>query len=441
MRPHPAPRRKGARRGRAGTITGLPTRAHADRHVTTRSAPGKGLFRPGRSIRDAAFVDVRRFADHNAAFGYNVGDRLIRAVADMIEVEVSSHLPSCFVAPGRRSILITRPVRAGPAALRSSTASTIPRAGWSTSTVRPLRPASTARAGCRSRRSGCCCSTALRSSRRRAGSTRLERQMQDRCHNSGKARANRPVRLFVDERRVPPASTISTPAANPLAAPAGDFDSIVTSVAETAWSKTAPDQRDNASGSLRATRGERLVRWGLATGHLAVLATAATRRRVGHGAGSSDYRRAAGWRRWAFHVPDVRVDDGLCLRGFCSRAVVHRAADGRGTGWPRRLASGGACTSRSSDRLRNARGPGAPPASAVGDRRYLVRELGVQRCWSSGAADPRGYGPEIARFLRFGAGRAGVHHPQPPASSIASEPPIRTDDGENPGVNAYAARR
>jgi hypothetical protein len=41
---------------------------------------------------DAAFVDIRSFADYNSAFGYELGDRLIRSLSDLITATV--------VAPG-----------------------------------------------------------------------------------------------------------------------------------------------------------------------------------------------------------------------------------------------------------------------------------------------------------------------------------------------------
>ncbi|HPO92340.1 MAG TPA: DUF2752 domain-containing protein [Phycisphaerales bacterium] len=59
------------------------------------------------------------------------------------------------------------------------------------------------------------------------------------------------------------------------------------SVAESAWSKTAPPTRATTrSGSLRATRGERLVALGLALGILAVLVTAALLSPSGSGMGT-----------------------------------------------------------------------------------------------------------------------------------------------------------
>lgn len=91
--------RASTRDGRStqGGITVLPTRVHADRHIADTIKAWRG-GQSGQIHADAAFVDIRRFADYNAAFGYSVGDRMIRSLADMIDAEVSSRVPECFVA-------------------------------------------------------------------------------------------------------------------------------------------------------------------------------------------------------------------------------------------------------------------------------------------------------------------------------------------------------
>lgn len=90
------------REGRAGStvrmgLTELPTRVQADRHVMESILAWRSGH-TGPLYADAAFVDLRRFTDYNTAFGFNVGDRLIRTLADMIESEVRSQLTTCFVA-------------------------------------------------------------------------------------------------------------------------------------------------------------------------------------------------------------------------------------------------------------------------------------------------------------------------------------------------------
>lgn len=198
--------------GGAGAITGLPTRVHADRHVTdTIRAWKQGLTGPVHA--DAAFVDVRRFADYNAAFGYNVGDRLIRAVADMIEVEVASHLPSCFVAHlGDDRFLITAPASAlGPRLYAlinrfdDSAGGLVHEHGEAASTGKhgpggwvPI-PRPTLRV--------LLFDGALRELQAARELYALERQMRDRCRNEEGAGEPPQSRLFVDERRVPPAPT------------------------------------------------------------------------------------------------------------------------------------------------------------------------------------------------------------------------------------------
>ncbi len=75
-------------------VTGLPARIRADQHLTEmirRGGDASQRLGPGYHA-DAAFVDIRSFADYNSAFGYELGDRLIRSLSDLITATV--------VAPG-----------------------------------------------------------------------------------------------------------------------------------------------------------------------------------------------------------------------------------------------------------------------------------------------------------------------------------------------------
>ncbi len=81
-------------------LTGLPARAKADQHL------GEAILRASSPVklpveldhRDVAFVDIRRFADYNAAFGYAVGDRLICKVSEAIRETVVNQGGGVFVA-------------------------------------------------------------------------------------------------------------------------------------------------------------------------------------------------------------------------------------------------------------------------------------------------------------------------------------------------------
>ncbi|HVU64089.1 MAG TPA: EAL domain-containing protein [Phycisphaerales bacterium] len=73
---------------------GLPHRARADQHLEQMIARAQNpAQRLGREFHhDAAFIDIRRFADYNGVFGYDMGDRLIRSLAEQIS--------SCVVRSG-----------------------------------------------------------------------------------------------------------------------------------------------------------------------------------------------------------------------------------------------------------------------------------------------------------------------------------------------------
>lgn len=71
-------------------ITGLPARVSADQHIEEMIARGKdaALRLSPKYHGDCAFVDIRRFADYNSVFGYEMGDRLIRSLSEELNTHV-----------------------------------------------------------------------------------------------------------------------------------------------------------------------------------------------------------------------------------------------------------------------------------------------------------------------------------------------------------------
>jgi len=65
-------------RTRTAPVTGLPSRARADEHLRALSLPITG------QARDVAFVDLRGFGEFNQVLGFDVGDELLRRVADTL---------------------------------------------------------------------------------------------------------------------------------------------------------------------------------------------------------------------------------------------------------------------------------------------------------------------------------------------------------------------
>ncbi len=92
--------------GRA-RLTGLPGRVRADQHLA-------GLTQPAsvgtRSSHDAAFVDIRRFAEFNASQGSARGDSLIRDLGELLAGVAVAGLDDTFVAHlGDDRFLLTAP--------------------------------------------------------------------------------------------------------------------------------------------------------------------------------------------------------------------------------------------------------------------------------------------------------------------------------------------
>ncbi|MBY0262716.1 MAG: EAL domain-containing protein [Phycisphaerales bacterium] len=81
-------------------LTGLPARVRADQHIEQmicRAAdPVLKLSRDFHA--DAAFIDIRRFADYNGLFGYEMGDRLIRALGEQIHQLLVHNPADVFLA-------------------------------------------------------------------------------------------------------------------------------------------------------------------------------------------------------------------------------------------------------------------------------------------------------------------------------------------------------
>lgn len=75
-------------------LTGLPTRVRADQHMAEII---RSEDRNDRHI-DAAFVDIRAFAEFNARRGNMIGDQLIREVAELLSAVVVSQVHDAFVA-------------------------------------------------------------------------------------------------------------------------------------------------------------------------------------------------------------------------------------------------------------------------------------------------------------------------------------------------------
>jgi len=76
-------------------LTGLPARVRADQHIEQMICRASdAVLRLSRDFHpDAAFIDIRRFADYNGLFGYEMGDRLIRALGEQIH-QLLVHNPS-----------------------------------------------------------------------------------------------------------------------------------------------------------------------------------------------------------------------------------------------------------------------------------------------------------------------------------------------------------
>ncbi len=186
-------------------VTVLPTRVEADRHVAEMiKAWQRG--QTGQLHADAVFVDIRRFSDYNAAFGYAVGDRMIRSLADMIDAEIGTRLASCFVAhlSDDRFLLTAPSGELGPrlyslidrfeefaTSLCGESLSLTPAPGVVESTHIPL-PRPSLRV--------LLFDGALQEIANTSDLYRLERQLRDRCRQDEKADPGVGSRVVIDER-------------------------------------------------------------------------------------------------------------------------------------------------------------------------------------------------------------------------------------------------
>lgn len=66
---------------RSAPLTGLPGRVRCEQHLAELcAASGRSAIEP----RDVAFVDLRRFREYNARYGFDLGDQIIRGLAGVI---------------------------------------------------------------------------------------------------------------------------------------------------------------------------------------------------------------------------------------------------------------------------------------------------------------------------------------------------------------------
>lgn len=192
-------------RASAGGITVLPSRVEADRHVAEMIKSWRAGH-PGTHHADAVFVDIRRFSDYNAAFGYAVGDRMIRSLADMIDAEIGTRLASCFVAhlSDDRFLITAPPGELGPrlyalidrfeefaTTLGGESLSLTPAPGVVESTHIPL-PRPSLRV--------LLLDGALQDIASASDLYRLERQLRDRCRLEEQADPAIGSRVIIDER-------------------------------------------------------------------------------------------------------------------------------------------------------------------------------------------------------------------------------------------------
>jgi GGDEF domain-containing protein len=198
-------------------VTVLPSRVEADRHVAEMIKAWRA-GQPGQHHADAVFVDIRRFADYNAAFGYAVGDRMIRSLADMIDAEIGTRLASCFVAhlSDDRFLITAPPGELGPrlyalidrfeefaTTLGGESLSLTPAPGVVESTHIPL-PRPSLRV--------LLLDGALQDIATASELYRLERQLRDRCRLEEQADPAIGSRVIIDERARAEAQNDSAPA-------------------------------------------------------------------------------------------------------------------------------------------------------------------------------------------------------------------------------------
>lgn len=92
-------------------VSGLPNRVKADQHVAMLvEGASQARAETELGLGDAAFVDIRRFSQYNATYGYNLGDRVIRDLTEMLRTIVAQDEPGIFLSHlGDDRFLITAP--------------------------------------------------------------------------------------------------------------------------------------------------------------------------------------------------------------------------------------------------------------------------------------------------------------------------------------------
>lgn len=82
------------------SMTGLPARVRADQHMERMISLAQNPAQRNSEAyhADVAFIDVRRFADYNALFGYTMGDKLIRTLGDLLNSCVVRDSQGVFLA-------------------------------------------------------------------------------------------------------------------------------------------------------------------------------------------------------------------------------------------------------------------------------------------------------------------------------------------------------
>ncbi len=102
--------------GRSAPITGLPGRVRSDEHLSELfEREDRGPATPGvvtARAFDAAFIDIRNFKDYNGAFGYDLGDLLLKRLTGMIQQLLVRTDTDVFVGHlGDDRFLVTAPTK------------------------------------------------------------------------------------------------------------------------------------------------------------------------------------------------------------------------------------------------------------------------------------------------------------------------------------------
>lgn len=90
---------------RTTPVTGLPGRVLADEHLTLQTRAAAET-----EPADAAIVDIRQFTDYNGAYGYELGDKLLQDVKELLRSQIVRADPHVFLAHlGDDRFLLTAP--------------------------------------------------------------------------------------------------------------------------------------------------------------------------------------------------------------------------------------------------------------------------------------------------------------------------------------------